>query len=301
MPAGGIDVPMVAMAPSPVVDVRVNGQGPFRFMLDTGGSGAARTDAALVNRLHLPIVGQAQASDGTGRGVRTLDVVHLDTLTIGGAEFRDLDVPSRDYNAGRPADQAIDGVLGFGLFTDYLLTLDFPAHRIRVVAGTLPPPDGTTIVPLTLDRGIPTLPIRIGDRRIDADIDSGSMGGLSVPMAISKDLPLDGKPTVAGHARTVSNEFDIYDAPLKGSAFLGGFELANPTLSFSEVFRVANVGMRVLRDFVLTIDQKTGRMKLARASGLAGAALKEAALDGIAGEARGGQEMPARAVGVTQP
>jgi hypothetical protein len=42
VPADGVTVPIVALVPNPIVEVKVNGQGPFRFMLDTGGQGYAR-------------------------------------------------------------------------------------------------------------------------------------------------------------------------------------------------------------------------------------------------------------------
>jgi hypothetical protein len=120
------------------------------------------------------------------------------------------------------------------------------------------------VLPLNLDRGIANVTVRVADRDVSADIDTGSMGALTVPMALAKDLPLAGPPAEAGRARTVTNEFVVYEAALNASAFLGSHELPRPTLQFSEIFPRANVGMQVLRDFAVTIDQRHGRIAFDR-------------------------------------
>lgn len=75
-------------------------------------------------------MGQVQAGDGSGNNVRSLNVVELDTLAFGGVEFKKVRAASRNYNAA-PNLPRVDGILGFGLFEEYLLTLDFPAKRVR--------------------------------------------------------------------------------------------------------------------------------------------------------------------------
>jgi hypothetical protein len=262
VPAGGVDVPIVAFVPSPIVEVLVNGQGPFRFLLDTAASGHARADVTLVKKLGLPVVGQAQGADGTGRGVRTtMDIVRIESVKIGGAEFRGVDAASRDYNTGQ-SSEPIDGILGIGMFADHLLTIDFPKQRLRIAPGALPAADDRTIVPASFARGVPTIKIRVADTVIDADVDSGSRGAVTLPLSLAPTLPLAAAPVEAGRARTVSNTLVLYEAALKGSVFLGQNELPNPTLQFAEQFRIGNVGAQVLRKFVVTFDQRQGLVRL---------------------------------------
>jgi hypothetical protein len=40
--------------------------------------------------------------------------------------------------------------------------------------------------------------------------------------------------------------------------------LAKPTVEIQPLFPTANVGARILRDLVVTFDQKSGRMRVAR-------------------------------------
>jgi predicted aspartyl protease len=266
VPDEGVEVPIVAMAPSPVVEVLVNGEGPFRFMLDTGGQGMARADVSLVERLNLPVTGQVQAGDGTGQGTVAMNLVRLDTLRIGDAEFHGLEAGSRDYNPSLRPGGPIDGVLGIGLFADYLLTIDFPGERIRFAPGVLPEPDGLTVLSSNPDRAVPTIPVTVGEHTVEADLDTGSMGSLLLPQALADDLPLTSPLTAAGQARTVSNQFTIYSASIGTSARLGRHEFATPTVMFSDLFTRANIGADLLKHFAVTIDQRNSTVRLDRAA-----------------------------------
>ena len=59
LPAEPVEVPMRMVNRRPIVDVRINGGGPYSFLIDTGGSGLARADKSLVEKLKLEVVGEA--------------------------------------------------------------------------------------------------------------------------------------------------------------------------------------------------------------------------------------------------
>src|SRR5215216_6207253 len=82
------EVPMLFRGTMPAVEVMINGQGPFLFAIDTAGQGMARVDSSLVERLKLPLAGQIQASDGSGRNARSLNMFMLDSIAIGGVQFK---------------------------------------------------------------------------------------------------------------------------------------------------------------------------------------------------------------------
>jgi hypothetical protein len=193
-----------------------------------------------------------------------MNLVRVGSLEIGGARFEGIEAAVRDYNERR-VGAPIDGILGFGLFQELLLTLDYPASKVRIERGALPPPDGGDVIPIRVDRGIPSIDLVVDSLHVDADVDAGSMGGFSLPDRLIERLPLDSTPRVVGHARTVSNEFDIKAARLKGSLRIGGREFANPTLEFQPIFAMGNVGSRVLRDFAVTFDQANRRMRWRKA------------------------------------
>ncbi|HKR02379.1 MAG TPA: aspartyl protease family protein [Pyrinomonadaceae bacterium] len=259
-----VDVPMLFRGSMPAVEVIVNGQGPYLFAIDTGGAGSARVDSSLVEKLKLPVVGQVQAGDGSGRNVRSMDVVMLDSIVLGGVEFKSVRAGTRNYNAS-PSLPRIDGILGFNLFSDYLLTLDFPAKRVRLERGELPKADGMEILSFENPQGVPVVELSVGSHKVRAHIDSGnSVGGFILPTALVEKLTFAAAPVKVATARTISNEVEIKEGRLKETIRLGRFEYAEPTITYPALSEDANVGAKVLREFSLSFDQKHKSLRLKR-------------------------------------
>jgi hypothetical protein len=266
--AGGktavVDVPMLFRGPMPAVEVLVNGQGPFLFAIDTGGAGEARVDSSLVEKLKLKTVGEVQAGDGSGNNTRSMALVELDTLAFGGVEFKKVRAGSRNYNTS-PNLPRVDGILGFNLFADYLLTLDFPAKRVRLERGELPRADGAEVLSFESPRGIPVVELGVGSQKVRADLDTGNtVGGFVMPTALVEKLATAGAPVVVGRARTVTSDIEIKEVRLKDSIRLGRFEFAEPTVVYPALGDATNVGSKVLREFSLTFDQKHKSVRLKR-------------------------------------
>ena len=241
---------------SPAVRVMVNGRSiPVR--IDTARRGPHRLALAAGSA---EVVGQVRGGDPSGHHTQLMNLVRVGSLEIGGARFEGLQAAVRGYNERR-VGALIDGILGFGLFQELLLTLDYPGAKVRIERGALPPVDGAEVIPIRIDRGIPSIDLVVDSLRVEADVDAGSMGGFSLPERLIERLPLASTPQVVGHARTVSNEFDIKAARLNGSLRIGGREFANPTLEFQPIFAMGNVGSRVLRDFAVTFDTQNRRMR----------------------------------------
>jgi hypothetical protein len=263
-PPAAADLPMLMRGPMPAVEVMVNGKGPFLFAIDTGAQGRARVDASLVERLGLQASGQAMGTDGSGRPGRAMAIIRLDSIQLGPLRFEQVDALSRDYNTS-PNMPKIDGILAFGLFADHLLTLDYPARRVRVSRGELPPPDGKEILGYETSRGTPVVELGVGGEKIGARVDTGNaVGAVILPTSLVEKLAHASEPVVVGRARTVAGETEIKQVRLKDTVRLGGFEYKEPTVVFPALSDEANVGSLLLRDFVVTFDQKNKRMRLER-------------------------------------
>jgi len=264
IPDAGVAVPMTWAGHLAAVSVRINGQGPFRFAIDTGAAGCARIDPEVAERLGLPVIGEARVGDPSGKNAQTRQVVRLDSLTIGEARFGGL-TATAGMPPARLLSEKVDGVLGFGLFADCLFTLDYPALRMTLAGGAVPA-DAPDVIPFTNEDGIPNVTLRVAGVEVPAHIDVGAMGGISLPESFAAKLPLSEPPHVVGRARTVSNEFEIKAAKLDGDVALGGVTFQKPMVEFQPIFPMGNVGARVLRDFVLTFDQKNHRLRMARSA-----------------------------------
>ena len=257
-----IELPMRLVNGMPAVEVFVNGQGPFVFRIDTGGAGQARVDAAVVKQLNLPQVGEARGGDGGGGSV-AMAVVKLDSLKLGSLEFKNVEALSRDYN--RTGGERVDGILCFGLFTDCLFTLDYPARKVILGRGALVEADGRRIFPFTQTNGIPSIKLDLAGTQIEAHIDSGNVAaGFMLAQEHAAKLEMSGEPVTVGRARTVNREFEIKEATLAGEIRLGAYRFPSPVIRFAEVFPHANLGVAVLREFALTFDQKNRRVRWER-------------------------------------
>jgi len=245
-----------------LLEVRVDGQGPYRFALDTGAARGGRIDAKLAKTLGLSVVGRAMTGDGTGKNRQESEIVQAHTITVGGASFQDVELLARDFQSGPGV--GLDGVLGIGLFQDLLLTLDYPARRVRIETGELPSPEGhPEILDFTIPHGIPEIALKIGDVELRADVDSGNMKGeVVLPASYIGKVPLEKDPVVVGHGRTSFNEFEIKQAPLKGALSIAGQSVENVRVDFIEIFPQANLGAAFLRRFVVTVDGRNRRLRL---------------------------------------
>jgi predicted aspartyl protease len=264
LPAGGVEVPLRLQQGRPIVDVRVGGKGPYTFLVDTGAAGYARADVSLVKALSLEVVGQARGSAGQGGQAVTMDVVNLGTLEIGAATFAKVDAPSRDYNL-RPGDVRLDGILGFNLFRDCLVTLDFINGKLRLESGALPEPDGAEVLTFNGARRIAQVPITVAGREVLAALDTGAPTIIMLPEQMATELPLTSPPTKVGRATTVSGAMDVSEAELKGAIAIGRHTIAEPTVGFSPAMRDALLGIHTLRHFTITFDQKNKRVRFTRA------------------------------------
>ncbi len=260
MIGGAVQIPMALANHVPVIEAKVNGKGPFRFQVDSGYGGMIQVSPALAQTLSLPVIGEAIAGDPSGKNARTVHILHAESVDIGSAHFGQVDVGEM----GGLVMEGVDGVIGLQLFTSLIVTFDYPNGRFEIDGGGLPAADGTKVLTYSAEHGIPTIEVDVAGVKVKADIDSGSPALLSIPLSLAKSLPLAEEPRVVGHARTVSNEFDVYGASLKGEAHVGAVTLINPRLDFVEIFPIANLGFRFLKDYAVTFDPANHRVRFAK-------------------------------------
>jgi len=248
-----VRVPLTFERHFPFVDVKINDKGPFRFSIDTGIGGAGVIDRWTVNELGLKKVGSARARDpfATGPGI-PVDVVHIDSFSIGGARFESMDMSVNEEN---PMGLHTNGIIGFTMFRELLATLDYPNKELRLERGSLAA-GAKNVLTFRDDRVIPYVELTAGTSRMTMDIDAGSPANITLPQSMMTSLRLKSEPKVVAHARTVSAEFDILGADLDGDVQIGSLTISNPSIAFVERFTHGNLGYRFLRNYAVTFDTR---------------------------------------------
>jgi hypothetical protein len=265
---GGKDltVPLTFIQGRPVVEVKINGNGPFRFYFDTGASGPVMSlkcadELKLKSFNDMPV---RVRSGGDGPDAKPIEgkMVVIPDLELGTAKLHDLPIAAFD-RARLGGDDAPVGVLSPNLFPEYLVTIDYPKQQLRIRPGALPAADGKTIFDYQKGKPIPSLVMTVAGREVEAHLDSGSGGGLSLPKSFADTLPL-AAPAVdtKKRARSVSGDFPVYQGQLKGKATFGQFNYVDPTIEFSDVVRTGNLGAKILSNFLVTLDVKNRRFQL---------------------------------------
>lgn len=259
----------VAVAPMqfrglmPVIEVKLNGQGPFAFMIDTGAGMQADIDTSVAVRLKLRSNGRAINGDPSGENDREVETTTIDSIAFAGAEFRNVTAVVRPQRITKDYPD-VDGILGFALFTDYLLTLDYRSMQVRLARGALPAANGADILSFEIENRIPVIEVAIGKMRVRAHVDSGNLvAGFILPEELVEQLALLSPPVTIGRARSVSNQIEIKQAQLRDTIHIGHFDYPQATITFPALSDT-NVGLKVLSEFGLTFDQKNRRMKLER-------------------------------------
>ncbi|MEW6412257.1 MAG: retropepsin-like aspartic protease [Candidatus Zixiibacteriota bacterium] len=254
-----VKVPIKCSYGQIVVKAKVNGEGPFSFLLDTGTSGDGRIDTSLVTKFGLRKVGLALNDDGTGSNVQYHDLVFVDSIQIGGAVFRGLKCMARDYgNLPGLVKGPIMGILSFGLFSDLLLTIDYHDKEIQMQFGDLTGPDRKHVTPYmrSKDGLFCLVDARLGSKEFQATIDTGHEGGLNLPGSYMATTSTRDEVRLIGWAKTANNSFAVYGAQLAEPLQVAGHSIFNIKVTFAMDWDSPNIGYEVLRRFSLTFDQK---------------------------------------------
>jgi hypothetical protein len=262
--------PMQMRGLMPVVEVKLNNQGPFFFMIDTGAGMQADIDVSVAQRLNLRANGRVISGDPSGVNDREVSTATIDSVVFGkGAgilgtiEFRNVTAVVRPHRITKDYPD-VDGILGFALFTEYLLTLDYPSMQVKLFRGALPPANRADILNFEIENRIPVIDLAIGRIRVRAHVDSGNfVAGFILPEEIVAQLQLLSPPVIVGSARSVSNRIELKQVQLRDTISVGSFDFPQPLVQFPALSDT-NVGFKVLREFTITFDQKNRRMKLQR-------------------------------------
>lgn len=185
--AANVELPFRLVNNHIYTDVYINGKGPLRFMLDTGGLNLLTRSAA--ERLGIEAEGAIKAS-GTGEKTLDVGVANVETVSLG-----DLDIQKQMFFVADLSELQdvegvpFDGLVGFEVFRRFVVRIGYSDNRMQLFR-----PDGFAYA------GSGTrIPIRLSDRtpQTDGSVD-GVPGVFSIDTGSRSSLDLHG-PFVRQH------------------------------------------------------------------------------------------------------
>jgi hypothetical protein len=162
--------------------VTINGQGPFRFMIDTGSNHTVIASATLTklgltsDETHLVSV--------TGIiNTELAPTAHIDSLDAGDMHFQRQDMPV----LSGPVFAGIDGILGMDAFDGMRVTADFHRGRISIVRSpNHRPKSGHYVLNATfLSDRLLMVDAQVAHVKVKAIIDTGGQRTLGNPALLA--------------------------------------------------------------------------------------------------------------------
>jgi membrane-associated protease RseP (regulator of RpoE activity) len=123
-----------------VVQVRINGKGPYRVIFDTGAPVSLINSRTARETNLLPKNAPQPLFNLFGPAAQT----SMNTLEIAGLKARSVPVIVMDHPTVEMISRVlgpVEGILGFPFFARYKMTLDYQAKRLTFAPSSFEPPD----------------------------------------------------------------------------------------------------------------------------------------------------------------
>ncbi len=167
---GSAPMPMIPLVRLPYCLAMINGQGPYRLILDTGGSITLSLDDDVARELELKSFGKASIRGISGK--QDSEQTLVDELHIG--EITCRRVMTRTFAMAGGLEVVGDGIIGTGIFARARMTLDFEHARLVVSSSSDEPARGHLADVRVVGDAKLIAPIKLQDEQAVALLDSGA-------------------------------------------------------------------------------------------------------------------------------
>ena len=259
---GRTTLPMRLLNNHIYVDVKVNGAGPFPFLLDTGGHDILTP--ATAKALGLRTVGAA-SSGGGGEQTVTSGYTPIDSLQIGQAHIDRQTMIVLEFAPREIEGLQVGGMLGLSTLQRFVVEIDYGAGTVTLIdPARFEPARAGTALPFVFYDHMPLLPGSIDGIPARFTLDTGSRSDitLTTPFVQRHDLRQrlpDGADMLSGWGAggpVTSRRVRLH------SLALGGFDSADVVADlvdqrkgfFSDPNLDGNIGSGWLKRFVVSFD-----------------------------------------------
>ncbi|MBI2513764.1 MAG: aspartyl protease family protein [Opitutae bacterium] len=242
-----------------------------RFLIDTGST------ATFVSRGLAKAIGEKNR-DGAKRtvpvrsannGEITLETVTLKRLQLGDAKFDRVAALVYDFEElSSHLGVTIDGLIGFPVFRDVLLTLDYPNAKLVLApnrpGGVLPRSTArAAVIAFNNEQSTPFIPVQLGNESFVVLVDSGSDGGLQLnPVGLHPRFAFG--PRAGTLVSSISGDRPQQVGRLGQNLLLGTHTVEQPVVDVTD--QLSSIGGELLRHFAVTFDQRRNYATFARDS-----------------------------------
>jgi len=265
-----------------IIPVAINNSDTLNFILDTGVNHPIITELPFVNKLSLNYL-QPIHIKGLGEGEQlTAYRSGNNTINLHGLVAYDQEIHmviNEDFQISQILGIPVHGMIGFNMFKDYVVKIDYPAQKITLTKPeyyTYREKDKDIVLPLTFEQNKPFVNTNIvtdknQDVRVKLLVDTGASDALwlSTKSDSTISVPVNYIETFLG--RGLSG--DLFGKKGRiGAIWVGPLVLYEPIVAFPENElldlvigkddRNGTLGGEILRRFYVTMDYPNKRLIL---------------------------------------
>ena len=254
------------------LDAKVNGQGPFHFIFDTGGQGILNPDVA--QKLGITPAGTMQAG-GAGAGTVQTGFAWVPKVELGGATMthQSFAVLPLGGVMGAVEGVHIDGMVGWETAARYILSIDYAHKTMTLTMPGQSKPAGTA-VPITFLQTIPQVAGGVDGLSGSFIVDTGNRNALVLytPFVNHNGLRDKYAPKVSGVAGYGIGGPTTAQLTRVASVRIGSVDVPDVVTSLSQdksgaladPYVSGNFGGGLLRRFTVTFDYRNQTLYLAK-------------------------------------
>jgi predicted aspartyl protease len=258
-----------------LVPVRVNDEGPYDFILDTG-AGTSLLSSELARALEIE---STETKEGyVAGGPIKVPLGNVRSLAIGAARVDDVQVGIMDLaDVGRAIGANIDGDVGYNFLKDFRVTIDYGKKTLRLHKGLHETVGATAFKEVAFKLASPSKPLVLVQALIDGRelyefaLDTGCSTTIISP-AVAESLKLESvpiPPITTGGGRQVEasvgnlTSLAVGDAVIRNLQVIiaDSFTMLNQATGASFV---GIIGYNFLKEFAVTIDYPNERLSLSK-------------------------------------
>lgn len=234
------------------VPVRINGRGPYHFLLDADLSGAIRMGSRVAKALNLNIVGFQEITEGTQH--RRVVLVGVDQISIGSVSQHNLKIRVSNYNETSQS-VPVDGVIGLDFFINYFVQIDGPANQLLVLSDTAgrQRKENLTYARPFLVQG------KVGAKAVIVNVDVGAGFPILFPTSMLTGVRYT-DTAQQQVVRLANTSFTLHEAIVQDEIELGGLKLTNQVIYYSDKVHQITIGAGFLKDHTIGFDQRRKRI-----------------------------------------
>ena len=274
-----VGVPFEFLRNEIIVQVKVNGKGPFNMMLDTGTDPSA-VDLATAKELGLKLSSAGGPVSGGGTDRNLAYETRFPLLEVGALTAKNIRALAIDLSkVGERLGKPLHGVLGHSLLNGRIVQFDYPNHVVRFYSQSPFPKAAReantpkrTVLSFRYDDNVLIDDVYVNGKKMVGNLDTGSSGSFNLTPAAISYLGLEEEVSRARVSTSVGyNNVSENREGKVSNVTIGGISVDAPSVIFfgkgtgrdKEPWGV-NIGNVFLKDFLVTIDYRSKLVTLER-------------------------------------